>query len=183
MRVVAGAAGGRPLKAPAGRATRPTSDRVREAMFDMLTSLHAVDGTEVVDLFAGSGALGIEALSRGASRVTFVERDPGAVTTVRANLAAVADLAGCTEVVRGDAVGWARRRTAGEEGSELVLADPPYAWAGWGELLDALAPTTALLVAETGGPWQPGDGWESVRARRYGSTVVTIVRPRARGGS
>jgi len=91
MRIVGGEAGGRRLAAPPGRSTRPTSDRVREAMFDVLGSLAPVIGFEmngatVADLFAGSGALGIEALSRGAGRVAFVDRDDRAVATIRANL-------------------------------------------------------------------------------------------------
>jgi 16S rRNA (guanine966-N2)-methyltransferase len=87
VRVVAGAARGRPLRAPAGRGTRPTSDRVREAMFSMLASMDALEGAVVVDLFAGSGALGIEALSRGAGRAVFVDDDRSALDAVQANLA------------------------------------------------------------------------------------------------
>src|SRR3954453_13290953 len=86
MRVVAGTARGRRLVAPPGRDTRPTSDRVRESVFNVLHSLGAIDGASVVDLFAGSGALGIEALSRGAAHCTFVEPAPAAVTAIRTNL-------------------------------------------------------------------------------------------------
>ena len=88
MRVVAGTAGGRKLQAPPGRDIRPTSDRVREAVFSSLDSMGAVGGASVVDLFCGSGSLGIEALSRGAASATFVDNDPAAIATVRANLAA-----------------------------------------------------------------------------------------------
>src|SRR5207247_7816272 len=88
MRVVAGSAKGRRLTAPPGRDVRPTSDRVREAVFSSLVSMDAVEGASVLDLFAGSGALGIEALSRGAATATFVDDDRVAVETVRANLAA-----------------------------------------------------------------------------------------------
>src|ERR1022692_5050286 len=83
MRVIAGEFGGRRLSAPRGRTTRPTSDRVREAVFSMLGP---IDGARVLDLFAGTGALGIEALSRGAARAVFVERDAGALEALRANL-------------------------------------------------------------------------------------------------
>ncbi|MFN2506284.1 MAG: RsmD family RNA methyltransferase, partial [Acidimicrobiales bacterium] len=89
MRVVAGLAGGRRLQAPEGRSIRPTSERVREAVFASLGSLGAVQGARVLDLFAGSGALGIEALSRGARSATFVDSDLRAVAAIRANLAAV----------------------------------------------------------------------------------------------
>src|SRR5437588_12429149 len=88
MRVVGGMAGGRRLRSPAGRSIRPTSDRVREAIFNVLTSLGEVEGATVVDLFAGTGALGMEALSRGGAQATFVDRDPVAVATIRTTLAA-----------------------------------------------------------------------------------------------
>src|SRR5438105_4260490 len=101
MRVIAGTAKGRRLQSPPGRQTRPTSDRVREAIFSSLESLGAVKGAAVLDLFAGSGALGIEALSRGAAPATFVDEDARAVTVVRANLEA----AGFTAtVIRSDAL-------------------------------------------------------------------------------
>src|SRR4051794_27692158 len=98
MRVIAGVAKGRRLLAPEGLDTRPTGDRVREATFNALHSLGALEGATVVDLFAGSGALGIEALSRGASRATFVDADRRAIRAVEANLAAT-DLASQAEIV------------------------------------------------------------------------------------
>ena len=108
MRVIAGTYGGRRLQAPPGEATRPTSDRVREALFSILGD--RVDGARVLDLFAGSGALGLEALSRGAASATFVDSAPAAIRAVRANLAALGAEA---EVVRADALrGSAARRPA-----------------------------------------------------------------------
>ena len=88
MRVVAGLAGGRRLQAPAGRKVRPTSERVREALFNALGSMDAIAGATVLDLFAGTGALGIEALSRGATTATFVDADPRAIAAIKANLQA-----------------------------------------------------------------------------------------------
>ena len=105
MRVVAGSAAGRRLEAPPGTATRPTGDRVREATFNSLGSLGLVQDVTLIDVFAGSGALGIEALSRGAESVTFLERDPRAVRVIKANLATVG-LAERAEVVRGDALAY-----------------------------------------------------------------------------
>lgn len=178
MRVVAGSAGGRRLVAPPGSGTRPTSDRVREATFDMLTSLGAVEGAAVVDLFAGSGALGIECLSRGAASAVLVDSSPVAVATVKANLEVLgADRARAT-VVRADALAYA----AGMDGCDLVLADPPYDFARWPELLSRLVTRTGLLVAESawakeGCQWTAGPGWETVKVRRYGGTVVTIAQP------
>src|ERR1700736_3119455 len=144
MRVVAGEAKGRRLQAPAGPRTRPTSDRVREAIFDILGSLDAVEGAVVADLFAGSGALGIEALSRGARRTVFVDRDRAAITAIRANLAGCGFGPDRAEVVPGDVGRWA----AGAPPVDVILADPPYDFAGWPDLLASLAPIAGLAVLE-----------------------------------
>jgi 16S rRNA (guanine966-N2)-methyltransferase len=178
VRVVAGRARGRPLHAPRGGVTRPTSDRVREAVFDMLGSLDAVEGAAALDLFAGSGAYGIESLSRGAESAVLVDRDADAVAAIRRNLEVLGDDAGRATVVRMDALSYA----AGAPEMDLVFADPPYDFTGWPELLARLAPRTGLLVAETGwvgagAPWSPGPGWETVKVKRYGATVVSIVVP------
>jgi 16S rRNA (guanine966-N2)-methyltransferase len=117
MRVVAGAFKGRRLQAPRGRRTRPTSDKVREAVFSLLGD---VSGARVLDLYAGSGALGIEALSRGAAAATFVERDSRALASLRRNLEAVGADA---QVVRRDVV---RFLTADVGPFDLVFVDPPY---------------------------------------------------------
>lgn len=178
MRVVAGTARGRKLSAPPGSATRPTSDRVREATMAMLVSMDAIDGATVADLFAGSGALGIECLSRGAESAVFVDHAGPAVATIRSNLEVLGPDRARATVVRADALGWA----ATMDRHDLVFADPPYGWGRWADLLDRLAPRTGLLVAETawsgeGDPWTPGPGWETVKARRYGGTVVVIAQP------
>ena len=178
MRVVAGTVRGRLLQAPPGRGTRPTGDRVREAVFNALGSLGVVEGADVVDLFAGSGALGIEALSRRAARAVFVERERSALATIRANLERLG-LAGPAAVIRaGDAVAAAADPEL-VAGAAVVFADPPYRFGGWAELLGGLAGAgfTGLLVAESGRPLAvPGD-WHVVREKAYGSTVVTMVRP------
>ena len=121
MRVIAGSARGRPLKVPPGRGTRPTSDRVREAMFSSLAD--DVPGAAVLDLFAGTGALGIEALSRGAAMATFVERDPAVLPVLTDNVgrAGVSDRA---TIVRGDAATFVQR--PGRQPFTVVLCDPPY---------------------------------------------------------
>jgi len=148
---------------------RPTTDRVRESVFGMLESLGVVDGAEVLDLFAGTGAMGIEALSRGAARATFVERDATSLRCIEANLAATG--LGPAEVVRGDALEYLRRAPS----FDLVFADPPYAFDAWDVLLSRL--TAALVVAEAAGPVEPGRGWDVMRSRRYGTTVMTLLRP------
>ncbi|MEZ5371875.1 MAG: 16S rRNA (guanine(966)-N(2))-methyltransferase RsmD [Microthrixaceae bacterium] len=170
MRVIAGSAAGRRLEAPLGTGTRPTGDRVREATFNSLGSLGLVRDASVLDLFAGSGALGIEALSRGADCATFVERDARALRVIEANLAAV-DLADRAEVVRGDSTGFLDA-TAGRW--DLALLDPPYSWDGWGELWRRLP--TDWAVAERDVEMSAPEGWELQRSRRYGGTWVTVLR-------
>jgi 16S rRNA (guanine966-N2)-methyltransferase len=185
MRVVAGTARGRRLVTPPGTDVRPTTDRVREATFNALGSLGALAGAEVLDLFAGSGALGVEALSRGAARATFVDRDRAARRAVETNVAA-AGVAELAEVVADDALRHLARRALPDEAAasprrpfDLVLLDPPYAFDGWLDLFAALEPhlaPDAVVVVESDRdlalpPWA-----ELVRAKAYGSTVVTLIR-------
>ena len=147
MRVIGGDLRGRRLAAPPGSAVRPTSDRVREAIFDILFSQGGVEGAQVVDLFAGTGALGIEALSRARPSVTFVERDPDALAAVRANLASVGPgrgrAGGDATVVRADAdvLGGLDRRRA----STSPCVDPPYDFDGWRVLVARLRADLAVL--------------------------------------
>lgn len=169
--MVAGSARGRRLVAPAGRATRPTSDRVREAVFSSLESAGLVEGARVVDLFAGSGAMGIEALSRGARHATFVESAPAAVAAIRANLVACG-LAERAEVVRADVLRWLAGPPAPGP-FDLAFVDPPYAFDRWDVLLDRLP--AAVAVLESAAPVAVGEGWEVLRTRRYGGTVVLTV--------
>lgn len=124
MRIVAGMYRGRRLAAPRGRDVRPTADRVREALFSILGDL---EGLEVLDLFAGTGALGLEALSRGAARVTFVEIDRQAHEVVRRNIdATVTDRAEVTELIKGEATRVVRSLALAERRFDLVFFDPPY---------------------------------------------------------
>ncbi len=171
VRVVAGSARGRRLAAPGGGVTRPTPDRVREAVFNSLYSLGAIDGARVLDLFAGTGALGIEALSRGASEATFVERDPAVAAVLRRNLDAVGLAAGATVVVA--EVDAALDRLSGHR-FDVALADPPYAFDDWPRLL-ARVPAD-LVVAESDRPVDVGPGFAIHRRRRHGGTVVTFAR-------
>jgi 16S rRNA (guanine966-N2)-methyltransferase len=141
-RVIAGEAGGRRLAVPSGSTTRPTSDRAREGLFaSLLSELGTFDGKRVLDLYAGSGAIGLEALSRGAERVLLVESDARAATVIRANVAAVA-LPGATVAV--DRVErLLSRPSALTGGYDVVVADPPYA-------LDEAAVTRVLTLLEGG---------------------------------
>jgi 16S rRNA (guanine966-N2)-methyltransferase len=167
VRVVGGSARGRTLVAPPGGRTRPTSDRVREAIFNALRSRGAVEGSDVLDLFAGSGALGVEALSQGAARATFVDSDRGARQAVRRNLEA------CGFVDRAAIVAAPAERFLARLGAErfdLAFCDPPYAYAGWERLLASLPAN--LAVIESDGPVTVPAGWKVVREGRYGGTWV-----------
>ncbi len=174
MRIVAGRFGGRRLSAPPGRATRPTSDRVREALFSILGE--AVPGARVLDLFAGSGALGIEALSRGASSATFVERAPAALRVLRGNLAALGLEA---QVVPGDAVKFLRTASAASRQYDLLLLDPPYRLAArlGSEISAALAGVPApgaLVVSESDRRSPLTLDLPLQDERRYGDTLIRI---------
>jgi 16S rRNA (guanine966-N2)-methyltransferase len=178
VRVVGGEARGRRFDAPAGRTTRPTSDRVREAIFGVLGSLPGdaelrVAEATVADLYAGSGGLGIEALSRGASRAVFVDDDHRAVATIADNLARLGLAGPRATVVRNDALRWLR--TAGPV--DLVLCDPPYAFDDWPALASLLAPVAGVAVLESAVVPELGPGWEVLREKHYGGTVVTVARP------
>ena len=175
MRVVAGTARGRPLRAPAGDRIRPTSDRVREAIFNSLTSLDAVEDATVADLFAGTGALGIEALSRGAKHVTFVDQDRTAIDTINLNLASTGLAGDQARVERSDVVRWIT--TA--QPVDLALLDPPYALddTAWSAILDRIP--ASLIVLESDRPLVLPPRWQVVRQKRYGSTVVTVAHDSA----
>lgn len=142
MRVIAGTHRGRKLRTPAGAATRPTADRVREAVFSILGPLA---GLTILDLYAGSGALGIEAISRGATAVTFVERERVALAAIDANLAAIGAPA---TVVRREVLTYLESAAVQDSAHfDLVFADPPYSSAGLiGEHLSRLLP--GVLAAE-----------------------------------
>ncbi len=176
MRVIAGSHGGRRLKAPSGRRTRPTSDRVREALFAMLGPLA---GESVLDLFAGTGALGIEALSRGAGRVAFVERDSSAARVLGANLAALGISGEQVQLRRGDAQAVLRSARELAEAYDLIFIDPPYGQARlWGPRLSEFLPP---ILAPQGRIVVESDRREPLvidapilTERRYGDTSITI---------
>jgi 16S rRNA (guanine(966)-N(2))-methyltransferase RsmD len=169
MRIVAGSRKGHRIEAPKGTATRPTSDRVRENTFNLIGP---VDGASVLDLFAGSGAMGLEALSRGAERAVFVESSREACRTIIANLDKLRLNATvlCADVLR----------TLGTERGEydLVLLDPPYDFAGHDRIAPHLPPILApdgLLVYETPAKVEPEiEGLEVRTSRRYGAARITL---------
>ncbi len=182
MRVVAGDLRGRRIEGPEGNATRPTTDKVREAVFNALGSIDAIDGAVVVDLFAGSGALGIEALSRGAARCTFVENDRRALGVLSGNIDSlgIGDLSRVVplDIVRDIASAGALRLREEVVDATLVLADPPYVFPHWDEIFSVVesADPSAMLVIETEMRAAVHDeaprGWKAVRRRDYGRTTV-----------
>jgi 16S rRNA (guanine(966)-N(2))-methyltransferase RsmD len=177
MRVIAGTYGGRILKAPPGAATRPTSDRVREALFSILAA--RTPDARVLDLFAGSGALGLEALSRGAESVTFVDDAPAAIRAMTANLET---LQATADVHRADAL---RFLTAARERGaqyDLVFLDPPYRHAErlaprLSEALPAVLAPGAAAVAESDRRAPLALKLPLLDERRYGDTLIRIYGP------
>ena len=173
MRVVAGTYRGRILRAPRGEQTRPTSDRVREALFSILTS---VEGAEVLDLFAGSGALGIEALSRGAARATFVDSAAAAIAAIRQNLEQLGLEA---EVLRMQALRALSCTPVTERQYDLVFLDPPYRLASslGPELSTALPPVLAQgarVVVESDRRAPLVLDLPLLRERQYGDTLIRV---------
>ena len=169
VRVIAGSCRGRLLRAPVGAAIRPTSDRVREAMFDVLCSLMEVADSHVADLFAGTGALGIEALSRGATRAYFVDADPACLAAARANLKPL-QLPGEAQFVHASLPDW---RVSAHV--DLVIADPPYGPLDVDRLLEGIDAKRALI--ENDRYVDAPEGWEVAKTKRYGTTLVTMLEP------
>ncbi|HEX8215814.1 MAG TPA: 16S rRNA (guanine(966)-N(2))-methyltransferase RsmD [Allosphingosinicella sp.] len=178
MRIIAGEWRGRPLQAPEGSATRPTADRAREGLFSMLASrLGTFEGLHVADLFAGTGALGIEALSRGAAHCTFVEKDRSAAAALEQNLA------------RFSALGRAEIRTQAVEYAsppgrpcDIVLMDPPYATGLAGLALSRMgnaawvAPAGLVGVETDGERLDPPAGFAVEAERRFGKAHILLLR-------
>jgi len=177
MRIIAGTHRGRRIVAPKGGHTRPTGDRVREALFNLVGP---VDGASVLDLYAGSGALGLEALSRGARRCVFVETDGAACRAIRVNLETLGLTGGL--VTQRDVLAVLREeRTAGRK-HDLLLLDPPYGqWAELeprlAELLPAVVTEAGSVVVETGARIEPTLPLDLVTTRRYGSARLTLFAP------
>ena len=196
MRVVAGELRGRRIEGPpeprrtgigggphtTRPTTRPTTDKVREAVFNALGSLGVVSNAIVVDLFAGSGALGIEALSRGAGRCTFVENDKAALAVLRRNLESLGlterSAVAATDLERDVSRDGAVRLRGHLANADLVVADPPYGFSLWTDVFGVIADERpdAFVVAETEAGAvihrQPPAGWKCLRVRDYGRTSV-----------
>ena len=170
-RIIAGTHGGRRLNVPAGSGTRPTSDRAREGLFSSLQSLTELEGADVLDLYAGSGALGLEAVSRGAAKATLVEHDPSALAVLRAN---VQELGLEATVVDADVERFLSREPSPYQ---VVLLDPPYELdidPVLGAVLAWLAEDPVVVVERStrgAAPTAPA-GLREVRSRRYGEATL-----------
>ena len=184
MRVIAGRCGGIALRGGHGPHFRPTAQVVKGSVFDTLYG--RVQEAAVLDLFAGSGSLGIEALSRGASRAVFVEQDAKILRALRTNLdrCRVADLA---EVVRADAMKYLENLIRSKETFDIIFADPPYASSRAREIAEALnsagRKVCDLLITESGEEFEipAGGSMEKKRTRKFGQTVVTYLEYRSEG--
>ena len=188
MRIIAGSHRGRRLKAPRGTSVRPTADRVREALFNVLA--HGREGgallpagARVLDLFAGTGGLGLEALSRGAAHVTFIENAPAALAALRTNIAALG-VADCTTVLARDATAPGAAPT--DAACALALLDPPYRSALAAPALEALAAggwlmEGAVTAVELGASENvtPPEDFTRLEQRRWGAAKVVLLRWRS----
>ena len=182
LRIVGGNMGGRRIAAPHGKHTRPTSERVREGIFNVLHTLLRLEGARVLDLFAGSGALGIEALSRGAAHATLVESHGRTAGVIKTNLKRLGIDLQAARVVTVPVESWLAKTQPAAPFS-LVLLDPPYDYSGHDRLLALLsgAPAVsagAVIVLETGRDRSPAppSSLDPIRTKRYGETQVSFFR-------
>lgn len=185
MRIVGGKFKGRPIAAPSGRETRPTSDRAREALFNVLA--HApwspgIEGARVLDLFAGSGALGLEAMSRGAMFALFVDTDAAARGVLRDNIEALG-LFGVTRIHRRDATDLGARPAGLGEPFDLVFLDPPYGKELGGAALTGLvtggwiAPDALIVFECAAGETPTTTDFETLDERVYGAAKILFLKP------
>lgn len=170
MRVIGGQAKGRRLRVPDLAGLRPTSDRP-EAVFDVLESRGLVEGAAVFDLFAGSGALGIEALSAVPPRPSS-SSPTHAVRAIEENLAVLGPIGGRGRVVRAQVASF----LSGAPRADVALVDPPYSFGGWAMLLELLAGTVEIAVLEHSGDLEVAPHFETLRAYRHGGTLLTLAR-------
>jgi 16S rRNA (guanine966-N2)-methyltransferase len=147
------------------------TDRTRGAIFNSLTSLGALENAVIYDLFAGTGAMGIEALSRGAARCTFVERDAATVGVIHENLVSVG-LNEQAEVIRADVLTFLRRSVP----VDIAIVAPPYAFDDWGAIIESLR--CGVMVCESDRPLAVPPGWSDLRTKNYGQTIITMLEPK-----
>ncbi|MEC7924029.1 MAG: 16S rRNA (guanine(966)-N(2))-methyltransferase RsmD [Actinomycetota bacterium] len=169
MRIVSGIAKGRKIIPPLSQEVRPTKDRVREAVFNSLTSFDLINGRHFFDLFAGSGALGLEALSRGAAQVTFVDHQKVCIDTIKENIETLG-FAELSEVHHGSYLQELQHISK----NDVVLLDPPYGFKDWNHIMESI--TAAAVVIESDHEISLPEPWNTVKVKRYGSTYITIAK-------
>ncbi len=178
MRVLGGTSKGKKIKTPSGSLTRPTSSRVKKSLFDMLCTRMDFFGIEVLDLFAGSGSLGLEAISRGASHVEFVDSAHSVVQVLKENVASIPPEVAQVAVMKSSALGFLKNRISMGVHYDLVFCDPPYLFDEWNELLGQVIQVMtkySIIVIESDREVVLPDGLVVLKVKDYGSTVITLA--------
>tara|TARA_B100000902_G_scaffold396769_1_gene458687 strand:+ start:3729 stop:4247 length:519 start_codon:yes stop_codon:yes gene_type:complete len=171
MRVIAGVAKGRKLAVPSGDFIRPTKDRVKEAIFNSLHSHGLINNRSFLDLFSGTGSLGIEALSRGAESVVFVDNHTEAINCITLNVRTL-NYGSASKIEKADALNF----LAKEDHFDVVLLDPPYKYENWGILLTRIKAHS--IVIESAEPVTLENDWEIIKSQKYGQTNLLIASHR-----
>ncbi len=177
IRIIAGEAKGRKIKVPTEADTRPTTDRAREAIFNSIYQLdEAPKDCRVLDLFAGSGALGIEALSRGANHATFVDHSKDAIKTVHSNLNGLG-FREKAELVRFDALKYLKTPDLNIADSfDIIFLDPPFALPNWQELLELVVGANVIVIGASHEIEVDGSKWETIKAAKHASTYIKVCK-------
>ncbi len=178
MRVLGGTSKGKKIKTPSGSLTRPTSSRVKKSLFDMLCTRMDFFGIEVLDLFAGSGSLGLEAISRGASHVEFVDSAHSVVQVLKENVASIPPEVAQVAVMKSSALGFLKNRISMGVHYDLVFCDPPYLFDEWNELLGQVIQVMtkySIIVIESDREVVLPDGLVVLKVKDYGSTVIILA--------
>ncbi|NNN13751.1 MAG: 16S rRNA (guanine(966)-N(2))-methyltransferase RsmD [Acidimicrobiaceae bacterium] len=178
MRVLGGASKGKKIKTPQGLLTRPTSARVKKSLFDMLSTRIDFFGIEVLDLFAGSGSLGLEAISRGASQVEFVDSAHSVIQVLKQNIAGIPPDVARASAIKSPALTYLKNRISAKTHYDLVFCDPPYLFDDWNELLGYVIQVTtqdSIIVIESDREVVLPEGLSVLKVKDYGSTVITLA--------
>ncbi|MBC95628.1 16S rRNA (guanine(966)-N(2))-methyltransferase RsmD [bacterium] len=168
MRVIAGVAKGHKLVKPSGDHIRPTRDRVKEAIFNSLHSYGLINGRTFIDLFSGTGSLGIEALSRGAKSVVFVDNHAEAIDCIMLNVEKL-NYGPSSKIQKADAINFLRK----EDYFDVALLDPPYKYEHWGKLLKRI--NAKSIVIESSEPVTLESDWQIIKSQKYGQTNLLIA--------
>ncbi|MCA0446464.1 MAG: 16S rRNA (guanine(966)-N(2))-methyltransferase RsmD [Bacteroidetes bacterium] len=176
MRIISGRFRGRQIQCPSGDHVRPTSDRVKENLFNLLQNHLSFQNAVIADLFCGSGAFGIESLSRGASFVHFVDIHPASLKTITENLNRFSVPSESYRAIKADAINWAESYRGAKV--DLILADPPYQWPNFVTLFDSLRQnpsfSEAIFAFEASSDFKAPDGYEPLDDRKYGKTRICL---------